>query len=42
MGCDQQTIFENIVAWLNAKTHPEIPDATEILASFYVQNCEVF
>jgi len=42
MGLSQQVVFENIVAWLNAKTNPDIPDATEILASFYVQNCEVF
>lgn len=42
MGLSQQIIFENIVAWLNAKTNPDTNDAAEILASFFVQNCEVF
>lgn len=42
MGLDQQEIYENIVSWLNAKTKPETTDATEIVASFFVQNCEVF
>ena len=42
MGLTQQEIFENIIAWMNAKTKPETSDATEILASFYVQNCDVF
>ena len=42
MGLGQQEIFQNIVSWLNVKTKPETTDATEILASFFVQNCEVF
>jgi tRNA pseudouridine-54 N-methylase len=42
MGITQQEIFENVVAWLNVKTKPETPESTEILASFYVQNCEIF
>lgn len=42
LGLTQQDIFQNIVSWLNAKTRPQIPEATEILASFFVQNCEVF
>jgi len=41
-GFSQQTIFENIVAWLNAKTRPDTPDAAEIIASFFIQNCEIF
>lgn len=42
MGLTQQDIFQNIVSWLNAKTRPKTPESTEILASFFVQNCEVF
>lgn len=42
MGLEQQAIFENIVAWIHAKTRPKTNDAAEILASFFVQNCEVF
>lgn len=42
MGLDQQAIFENIVAWIHAKTQPRTTDAAEILASFFIQNCEVF
>ena len=42
LGLRQQEIYENIVSWLNAKTKPKTSDASEILASFFVQNCEVF
>ena len=42
MGLDQQAIFDNIVAWVKIKTKPKTNDAAEILASFFVQNCEVF
>jgi len=42
MGLDQQAIFDNIVMWIHVKTKPESNDAAEILASFFVQNCEVF
>nr|WP_285801492.1 ABC-three component system protein [Falsiruegeria litorea] len=38
----QQVIFENTVNWINAKTKPDTTDAAEIIASFFVQNCEVF
>ena len=41
-GYDQQVIFENIVAWINSKTKPNSSDASEILASFFIQNCEIF
>ena len=41
-GIDQQAIFENIVSWIYAKTKPETNDAAEIMASFFIQNCEVF
>jgi hypothetical protein len=42
MGLDQQVIFENIVAWIHAKTKPKTNDAAEIMASFFIQNCEIF
>lgn len=42
LGLDQQDIYENIVAWINAKTKPKTADASEIIASFFIQNCEVF
>lgn len=42
MGLGQQAIFENIVAWIHAKTKPKTSDAAEILASFFIQNCEIF
>jgi hypothetical protein len=42
MGFEQQAIFENMVAWIHTKTKPKTNDAAEILAAFFVQNCEVF
>jgi hypothetical protein len=42
MGLQQQAIFDNIVLWIHMKTKPKTNDAAEILASFFVQNCEVF
>ncbi|WP_460353073.1 MULTISPECIES: ABC-three component system protein [unclassified Pseudomonas] len=38
----QQDIFRNIVEWINSKTKAKSVEAPEILASFFVQNCEVF
>lgn len=42
MGISQQAIFENIVAWIYVKTKPKTNDAAEIIASFFIQNCEIF
>ena len=42
LGLSQQEIFANIVDWIHTKTHPETNDAAEIIASFFVQNCEIF
>lgn len=42
MGLEQQEIYENIVSWIKAKAKPKTSDASEILASFFIQNCEVF
>ncbi len=41
-GHDQQAIFENIVSWIRRKTRAGSSDGAEILASFFIQNCEVF
>lgn len=38
----QQVIFKNIVEWIRLKTKAESIEGPEILASFYVQNCEIF
>ena len=38
----QQEIFTNIVDWIHAKTHSKTDDAAEIIASFFIQNCEIF
>ena len=41
--CDsQQEIFKNIVTWINMRTRPKTIEVAEIIASFFVQNCEVF
>lgn len=42
MGLNQQEIYINIVSWLNSKSKQHTSDATEIVASFFIQNCEVF
>jgi len=41
-GRSQQAIFDNIVSWIHVKTSPETNEAAEILASFFIQNCEIF
>lgn len=39
---DQQVIFKNIVEWIRRRSNSSSSDASEIIASFYVQNCEIF
>lgn len=39
---NQQEIFDNIVRWLDAKGGNALPEASSIIASFYIQNCEIF
>lgn len=41
-GVSQQAIFDNMVSWIHEKTKPKTNDAAEIVASFFVQNCEIF
>jgi hypothetical protein len=38
----QHVIFTNVVNWFVAKTKPKTLEAAEIVASYFVQNCEVF
>lgn len=42
LGLSQQEIFFNIVDWFATKFRPKTIEAAEIVASFFVQNCEVF
>ncbi|OPY74542.1 MAG: hypothetical protein A4E65_03817 [Syntrophorhabdus sp. PtaU1.Bin153] len=42
LGLTQPQVFSNIVQWFLAKTKPETIEAAEIVASFFIQNCEVF
>lgn len=41
-GLSQQEIYTNIVDWIMVKTNPSSNEPADILASFFVQNCEVF
>jgi hypothetical protein len=41
-GWSQQQIFAGVVSWIVVKTKPKTQEAAEIVASFFVQNCEVF
>jgi len=38
----QHVIFTNVVDWFIAKTTPKTIEAAEIVASYFVQSCEVF
>jgi hypothetical protein len=42
LGLPQSTVFSNVVEWLVHTTSPATSEAAEIVASFFVQNCEVF
>jgi hypothetical protein len=42
LGLPQSAIFNNVVGWLISTTAPETTEAAEIVASFFIQNCEVF
>lgn len=41
-GWTQQQIFKSVVDWIVNRTRPKTLEAAEIVASFFVQNCEVF
>ena len=42
LALSQQEVFRNMVSWMVSKTDPSTTDAAEIVAAFFVQNCEVF
>jgi len=42
LNIPQAQAFANIVNWIRTKTESETVEAAEIVASFFVQNCEVF
>ncbi len=42
MSLSQHLIFTNVVNWFVFKTKPKTIEAAEIVASYFVQNCEVF
>lgn len=42
LGLSQGAIYHNVVQWLQQKAEAGSRDATEVVAAFFVQNCEVF
>ncbi len=42
VSSDQQAIFKNIVEWIRRRSNSSSSEASEIIASFYIQNCEIF
>ena len=42
LGLDQQRTFESVVGWIHSKTKCKTKDGAEVLASFFIQNCEIF
>ena len=41
LGLPKQDIYQNVVTWLRNVTKTDIVDAPEVIAAFFVQNCEV-
>jgi hypothetical protein len=41
LGLPKQEIYQNVVTWFRKATNADIIDAPEVLAAFFVQNCEV-
>lgn len=39
---DQQLIFLNMVGWIQHHFKPQTIEASEIMVSFFIQNCEIF
>ncbi|KXE04923.1 hypothetical protein AW923_14270 [Pseudomonas aeruginosa] len=39
---NQQVIFKNIVDWIRHRSGSDSSEASEIIASFFIQNCEIF
>ncbi|TKJ91416.1 HNH endonuclease, partial [Paenibacillus sp. CFBP13512] len=41
-GCDQEEIYTHLSDWINKKTSNISLEASKIVVSFFIQNCEVF
>ncbi|MDT0139091.1 ABC-three component system protein [Acidovorax sp. PRC11] len=41
-GLPQGHVFANLVAWIHARTQAQTLESAEAVASFFIQNCEVF
>lgn len=42
LGLPKQDIYQNVVAWFRNVTKSDMIEAPEVIAAFFVQNCEVF
>ena len=42
LSLSQQEIFQNTVSWIHSKFDTTSKEAAEVIAAFYVQNCELF
>jgi HNH endonuclease len=41
LGLPKTKIYQNVVMWFRDMAHTEMIEATEVIAAFFVQNCEV-
>ncbi|WP_158793814.1 ABC-three component system protein [Granulicella sp. L60] len=41
LGLPKQEIYQNVVAWFRSVTRSEMIEAPEVIAAFFVQDCEV-
>lgn len=41
-GTNQKEIFEAMVTWLQKQTKQDNREASEIIISYFIQNCEIF
>jgi hypothetical protein len=41
-GGNQKEIFEAMVSWLQKQTKQDNREASEIIISYFIQNCEIF
>ena len=41
LGLPKQDIYQNVVAWFRSVTRSDMIEAPEVIAAFFVQDCEV-
>jgi hypothetical protein len=41
LGLPKTEIYRNVVTWFRSVPHTEMIEAHEVIAAFFVQNCEV-